>query len=325
MKKAMAVLPHILFWGAFTLLFWLQNPDAEFQDYAKWFLVLGVAAVVVYVNLYYLLPTYFFRKKYVLYSAGLVFVIGLGAVGLRFIFLTGDNLFTSSAFEHFTNLFFFVLITSSFKFSREYLKKQGLLLKSENAQLRAELSLLKSQVSPHFLFNTLNNLYGLIVQNQNQQAAEALLQLSDLMRYLLQSSKADKVRLKEEILFIEDYLNLEKIRLSKNADIKWEVSGMDNETDIAPLLFIPLVENAFKHGLHLVSDKSFAHFSLSLQGNDLFFEAHNSLGKSLEKTQKSGTGLDNLRKRLKLVYPNNHQLETERTESFFKATLHIEL
>jgi LytS/YehU family sensor histidine kinase len=185
--------------------------------------------------------------------------------------------------------------------------------------------LLKSQVNPHFLFNTLNNLYGLITQNQNQQASDVTLKLADLMRYLLESSKTDLVNLNKEIQFIDDYLSLEKIRLSQKTDINFTVSGMNKELFVAPLLFIPLVENAFKHGLNTILADSFAHFSLSVQGNELFFEAINSVEKSTENSEKSGTGLENLKKRLQLIYPQKHQLDIEQTSNQFKVILHIQL
>jgi LytS/YehU family sensor histidine kinase len=145
------------------------------------------------------------------------------------------------------------------------------------------------------------------------------------MRYLFESSKTDLVSLNKEIKFIKDYLALEKIRLNENTEIKFEVSGTDKEVVIAPLLFIPLVENAFKHGLLTISEESFAHFSLSVQGKDLFFEAKNSVGKSLDRHLKSGVGIDNLRKRLQLIYPQKHQVEIEDTETLFKVTLHVQL
>ncbi|MFO0357742.1 MAG: sensor histidine kinase [Sphingobacteriaceae bacterium] len=319
------VLYHLAFWSFFILLFWQQNQDATRQEYVSWYIVLGVAASVVYVNLYLLFPKYFFKRKYLVYSLFIVSTIGFGALILRFILPSANANFTLPLFQHFINLFFIVVITSSFKFFREYLRKQELLIKVENEQLKTELALLKSQVNPHFLFNTLNNIYGLITQNQNQKAAEITLKLADLMRYLLESSKADKVSLNKEILFIEDYLSLEKIRLSPKTDIIFTVSGNNKELFLAPLLFIPLVENAFKHGLNTISTDSFAHFSLSVQGNELFFEAINSVGKSLEITEKSGTGLENLKKRLQLIYRQKHQLDIEQTANQFKVILHIQL
>ena len=323
--KLLTILLHFFFWGFFTLLYLQQNPDADIQECLDWLTVLGVSAVAVYTNLYFLFPIYFFQKKYFTYSAFLLLIIVLGSFLLKIIFPTSNASFAIPVFQHFINLLFFVVITSSFKFFREYSRKQKALIKAENEQLKTELSILKAQVHPHFLFNTLNNLYGLITQNQNQKASEVTLKLSGLMRYLLDSSKAETLSLRAEIRFIEDYASLEKIRLSKNADIRFEVSGIDEDVFIPPLLFIPLVENAFKHGLNTISEEKFAHFALYIQNKELYFEAKNSIGKSMENHSISGTGLANLRKRLELIYPGKHQLAIEETGECFKIILHIEL
>jgi LytS/YehU family sensor histidine kinase len=144
------------------------------------------------------------------------------------------------------------------------------------------------------------------------------------MRYVLESSKTDKVSLNKEIKFLEDYLVLEKIRLPANADIRFDVYGLEKDIFVAPLLFIPLVENTFKHGLQSISENNFAHFTLSVQGNDLFFEAKNSIDKNLQKV-KSGTGIENLRRRLKLMYPEKHLLEVELNQGIFKVILQISI
>jgi LytS/YehU family sensor histidine kinase len=280
----------------------------------------------VYVNLYFLIPRYLFLKKYSHYalfvsililSTSLLFVIWISKFEQidwfsRFIVMVIIVVFS-------------LLMTSAGKFLFEYLQKMIKLKEIENKQLKAELNILKSQVNPHFLFNTLNNLYGLITQNENQKAAEITLKLAELTRYLLESSKKEKVSIKRELQFIEDYLCLEKIRLSNNTDIKFDVSGIEEEMFVAPLLFIPLVENAFKHGLQTVTEKSFAHFSLAIQGDDLFFEAKNSIGKKFQNYSTSGTGIANLKNRLQLIYPEKHQLDIENTANFYKVTLHLEL
>jgi LytS/YehU family sensor histidine kinase len=302
-----------------------QNPVAGAKDYFAWFTVVGISAAIVYGNLYFLFPKFFFRKKYLTYTLLLVLLLILGALTLKILFSKVSSTFAVPFFQHILNLFFFVVITSSLKFLREFFRKQDLLLKAENEQLKTELSLLKSQVNPHFLFNTLNNLYGLITQKQHEKAAEITLKLSDLMRYLLESSKSDRETLQKEVKFIEDYLALEQIRLAQQADIRFEVSGLERNVLVAPLLFIPLVENAFKHGFQSISENSFAHFSLSLQDNQIYFEAKNSVGKNLNLQVHSGTGINNLRKRLVLTYPEKHLLEIENTEGVFKVTLNISL
>lgn len=319
------ILLHISFWAFFTFLFYQQNPEAGLLDYFKWLSVLGISAAVVYVNLYILFPKYFFKKKYLIYSLILTLILTIGAFILRVIFPVENSTFAAPILQNIINLFFFVVITSSFKFYREYTRKQELLILAENEQLKTELSLLKSQVNPHFLFNTLNNLYGLIIQNQNTEASEITLKLSDLMRYILKSSKDVNVSLRDEIKFIEDYLAIEKIRLAKNVQIKFEFSGLEKDILIAPLLFIPLIENVFKHGMQNIAEENFAHLFLSKQGNEVFFEVHNSIGKSINKQIISGTGLINLRKRLQLIYPHKHQLEINKTKTNFKAILYVQL
>lgn len=321
MKRALI---HIAFWTFLLFLYYQQNPSANANEYISWVTILLVCAVVVYSNLYFLLPVFFFRKRYFRYTIYLTTLIGIGAVVLMLIFPAGNSNFGLPGFQHFINLFFFIIITSSLKMFREYAKKEKSLMYAENEQLKTELNLLKSQVNPHFLFNTLNNLYGLIQSHQNERASEITLRLADLMRYLLESSKTEYLYLKDEIKLLEDYLNLEKIRLSNSSDIKFEITGIDKEVSIAPLILIPIVENVFKHGLLTVTNKSFAHFSLTVQGDELYFEANNSIGNKV-KSIKSGNGLINLKKRLQLIYPEKHQLQIEETESNFKVILYLKL
>ncbi len=327
-KKIKHVAPHLIGWGALFLVILLQNDlyEWEFDDYYNIGGVLGFMALATYVNLYLLIPRYLFLKKYWHYSSFVSLLVIATALLIAFWMSEFDQIDWLSRFIVMViNVVFFLMITSGGRFLIEYLKKMMKLKEIENKQLKVELNLLKAQVNPHFLFNTLNNLYGLITQNQNQQASDVTLKLADLMRYLLESSKSDVVSLNKEIQFLEDYLSLEKIRLSQKTDIKFTVSGFNKELFVAPMLFIPLVENAFKHGLNTISADSYAHFSLSVQGNELFFEAINSVGKSLENTEKSGTGLENLKKRLQLIYPQKHQLDIEQTNNKFKIILHIQL
>ena len=327
-KKIKHVVPHLIGWGALLLMILLQNDlyEWEFEDYYNIGGIFGLMALATYINLYLLIPRYLFLKKYWHYSIFLSLLVIATALLIAFWMSEFDQIDWLSRFiVMFINVVFFLLVTSGGKFLFEYLKKMMKLKEIENKQLKAELNLLKAQVNPHFLFNTLNNLYGLITQNQNQQASDVTLKLADLMRYLLESSKVDLVCLNKEIQFLEDYLSLEKIRLSQKTDIKFTISGFNKELFVAPLLFIPLVENTFKHGLNAISADSYAHFSLSVQGNELFFEAANSVGKSLENSEKSGTGLINLKKRLQLIYPEKHQLDIEQTANQFKVILNIQL
>ena len=320
--------PHLIGWGALLLVILLQNDlsDWEFEDYYSIIGLIVFIGIAVYINLYYLIPRYLFLKKYLHYGISVSILILSTSLLIAIWMSKFDQINWFSRFIVMViNVVFSLLMTSAGKLLFEYLQKMIKLKEIENKQLKAELNLLKSQVNPHFLFNTLNNLYGLITQNENQKASEVTLKLAELTRYLLESSKKEKVSIKRELQFIEDYLCLEKIRFCNNTDIKFDISGIDKEVFVAPLLFIPLVENAFKHGLQTVTEKSFAHFSLAIQGDDLFFEARNSIGKKFKNQSTSGTGITNLKNRLQLIYPEKHQLEIENTANFYKVTLHLEL
>lgn len=156
--------------------------------------------------------------------------------------------------------FFSIIVTGSLKLLRDNNQKQKQINSIENAKLKAELALLKVQINPHFFFNSLNNLYGMVLKNRNKQASEAILKLSDLMRYMLESNQEEKVSLSKEIKFIQNYLALEQIRISQDFDIQFEISLSHQNIEIPPLLLIPLVENIFKHVVNQHTEKGFIVF-----------------------------------------------------------------
>lgn len=322
------ILKHLIFW---LLLISLQLTQINYAEitfnaisiYFGFFLLL---IIVSYLNIFFIIPKFFYQGKYLLFGASLVVL----TIAVSFLFSIIFINFESEVSPLELILFFIAflviqLFVTGMKVLSNYYIREKQFRQIENEQLKTELNLLKSQVNPHFLFNTLNNLYGLITQNQNAQASEITLKLGDLMRYLLESSKMERVSLDKEICFMDGYLALEKIRLSHGADIQFEVSGINRKIFIAPLLFIPLVENAFKHGISTISSDSFAHFSLSVQGSEIYFEAINSVGKPPENSEISGTGLENLKKRLQLIYPGRHKLDVEQTTNQFKAILHFQI
>ena len=328
-KNIWRIIPHLLGWGALIVLILLQNDLSEwdFEDFYTLSGFFGFMGMATYINLYLLIPRYLFMRKHWHY-AGFVFVLIIVTALLIALWMSEfDHIDRVSRFVvMIINVVFFLLLTSGIKFLAEYLRKMIKLREVENKQLKAELNLLKAQVHPHFMFNTLNNLYSLIVSGRNDDAAVVTLRLADLMRYLLESSKAEKLSLKKEIRFLEDYIELEKLRLPKESNVTFVVNGLNGDRIIAPLLFIPLVENAFKHGFQSSDNNPYARFTLSAQANELFFESENSKAKDLPKdTNPGGTGLENLRKRLSILYPENHILEIAETGNSFRITLNISL
>lgn len=194
----------------------------------------------------------------------------------------------------------------------------------EREKLNSELAFLKSQVSPHFFFNTLNNIYSLIGIDQ-AEAQEAVLKLSKLMRYLLYESESGNTRLADEIGFMNHYIDLMKLRISNKVELKVEMPAQVPEVAIPPLLFIAFVENAFKHGISY-REQSFIDIRMEIEGDKLTFSTRNSLGRSTPEGESghSGIGLENVKKRLNLLYPGAHELTISRTADEFKVKLEID-
>ena len=188
-------------------------------------------------------------------------------------------------------------------------------------KLNAELNLLKSQVNPHFFFNTLHNLYGLVVNN-SPKAPSLILELSEMMRYTIYKGKEDWVTLEEEVNYMESYMNLQKIRSANLPEISFIQNIKNKDFKVAPLLFIILVENAFKHGVEKLFEGAYVHILINEDAQSLQFEIINNFEKGAQK--EKGIGLDNLKKRLALSYPNKHSLNINQKENTFKVTLKID-
>jgi LytS/YehU family sensor histidine kinase len=186
-------------------------------------------------------------------------------------------------------------------------------------QLASELNLLKAQVQPHFLFNTLNNIYYL-AYTKNERTAEVVARLSDIMRYFVDEAPKERVPLMAEIDFLDNYIELEQIRMLHQAEICFDRTGVSDALIIPPMLLIPLVENIFKHGVDKSLTVNEVKLTLRQEGRYLVFTTGN-LYHEQECTDKNGGGLTNLRKRLALLYGNDFTLVTEKKERCFTATL----
>lgn len=191
----------------------------------------------------------------------------------------------------------------------------------EKEKSQAELDLLKQQLNPHFFFNTLNNLYALSLQ-RSEQTSESILQLSDLMRYVIYKAKEPLVSIGEEVRYLEDYLQLQQIRLRKHLDLRFEKDIKEDAVSIAPLLLIVFVENAFKHGIEQAEGDAFLHLSLRIDSTSLFFVCKNSIEPQADA--QGGIGLSNLRKRLALLYPGKYRMVAGGDGQTFTAELELQ-
>jgi hypothetical protein len=191
-------------------------------------------------------------------------------------------------------------------------------LKAEKS--KTELSLLRTQINPHFFFNTLNNLYALTIKN-SKQAPEVILKLSDMMRYTIYEGEKETVKLGDEIEYLQNYIELHKIRYKKTVEITFN-HIIDTSLTVSPLLFIILLENAFKHGIETLAENAFIHMNLYEDANFIHFDIENNFDPN-EIQESNGIGLKNLKRRLSLLYKDSHELNVETTKNTYKTTLKI--
>ncbi|CAM1354230.1 sensor histidine kinase [Tenacibaculum insulae] len=197
------------------------------------------------------------------------------------------------------------------------------IIRLKNEKTKTELMHLKSQVNPHFFFNMLNNLYGLVGKDA-KKAQELILKLSDMMRYSIYDGEKDTVLLSEELTYLKNYIALHKMRYHKAIDVQFNMDIKDNDYEISPLLFIILLENAFKHGVENLREHAFIRINLEAHNNIINFEIENNFEVNKEN-QEVGIGLKNLKRRLELVYPKNHNLTISKTNNIYNAKLNITL
>ncbi len=195
--------------------------------------------------------------------------------------------------------------------------------KAEKEKLRTELSLLKSQVNPHFLFNTLNNIYAMAITN-SEHTADAVMKLSQIMRYILQDAESEYVPLQKDLDFLQRYIELQQFRLSNKVDIKYSVTGSPQNLRIAPLLLIPFVENAFKYGVSARQSSSIL-IDLNIRENivTLWVENSKHAGNTAATMDNTGIGISNTRRRLDLLYPGKHELIIKDSPDKFEVSLKI--
>lgn len=191
-------------------------------------------------------------------------------------------------------------------------------------QQSAELSYLKAQINPHFLFNTLNNLYGLSLE-KSDKVPELILKLSDILSYSLYESSVEKISLYKELKLIEDFISIEKERYEGRMQIAVDIDeSIDHTVEIAPLLLIPLVENAFKHGVKESTEKVPIKILLKQESGSLIFQVQNKIAEDkVISGRPNGLGLKNLQRRLNLLYPDTHQFDIQSEEDYFTATLKL--
>ena len=215
----------------------------------------------------------------------------------------------------------------AYVFIKNYIQTTRTQAKLIAQKSQAELAALKAQINPHFLFNVLNNLYGTAIVEESPKTSEGILQLSSIMRHVVEGTKNEKIELEKEIRFLNDYIDLSKIRIPNRPNIRIETTIDTDETPtmIAPLLVIPYLENAFKYGISM-NEECFIEMSYIVKNKQLEFVCRNSIIKTNDKLEVgTGTGLENTQKRLDLYYPSGYQLNTSSMDGVFIVKLSVNL
>ncbi|MEO6549437.1 MAG: histidine kinase [Ferruginibacter sp.] len=282
-----------------------------------------------YFNSLFLIPRLLYKKRYVKYCVGLLvcFAFFVAQGWLLHHYLLRDIFFTFRKHIFFSIfIFMFILACSiAYRTIRDRIISDRLAKEKENEFLKTELSLLRSQVSPHFMFNVLNNMVAL-ARKQSDQLEPSLIKLSSLMRYMLYETGEEKVSLEKETEYLQSYIDLQQQRFGKKVIINTNMRPQDKMYFIEPMLLIPFVENAFKHGTGMIEHAQI-NVDLSAENDILQFKVQNRYNPSSNevKDKASGIGLPNVQRRLELLYNRHHSLSVNKEDSTFTITLQIHL
>lgn len=330
------VLMHAAFWIAWTSrtfydIVSLYNLQGAFVFSAAYLIS---QMPLVYVHLYVLVPRLLHTRRYVLYGlATTALLFGYSAFNYLLMRSIPPALIPFNLELYIGNLeptydifegAFALVISYSLKYAWMAITTKNQLLKLEKDNLQLELNALKAQVNPHFLFNTLNNIYSLSLQ-KSDKSPEMILKLSDMMRYVLYECNTDKVPIEKEFKFIRDYIDLERIRHHDKVKIDLSINSDKHEASIEPFLLMPFIENSFKHGLNNRLENQWIHIDIDQQQNALVMKVENShVPKKVNGKKQHGIGIENARRRLNLLYAKKHLLNIQSNDNAFTVDLKLE-
>lgn len=331
------ILRHIIYWFAWSTFFILVNYFiTEGTSLIKWvcfeLTVLPIKLIFTYTVAYVIMPSFLYKGKFLEFSIlTLVALIFSGACLFMLyneivdpLIMAGIPHYKQEQFIYKAlDLLYIAGLFIGFKFFQNYHLSQ-----ERNQQLlieksQTELKFLKNQIQPHFLFNTLNNIYSLVL-SKNDKASETIVTFSDIMSYMLYESNTSQVQLEKEVLHLENYIELEKLRHGRKLELNYHKNIESGNIPIPPLILFPFVENAFKHGANCAKGKSLIEIKIHADKGQLWFSVYNSHDRTINNLiEKSGIGLKNVKKRLELIYSNNYELDIKSDESSFNVLLTI--
>ena len=324
-RNTIPVKYHVLFWlGYFTfnVVRWGSFSDDYWYSLKSNLVEFPLHIVLVYVNIFYLIPRFILVKKYKSYMLYLLFsllVLYVGRVSLNY-FLGIDYVYPAvggiqvaftfnHVVSHILGELYVLAFATSIKLTIDWGSERRRVERIKKIQLKTELNYLNSQIQPHFFFNTLNNLYALTIE-KSDAAPSVVLKLSDIMQYVLYEAREPLIRLYDEINYIQNYLDLERLRYGDRIISNMDIVGSLDEIKVPPLLFLPFIENCFKHG---VNEDNLIEVNISLEvvkNKMLKFRVENMFEQFDGKNVKHGIGVQNVKRRLELLFKNNFELET---------------
>ncbi len=327
---------HVVFWASlFVVNLVASIPQMGFAlAFLTDIVNVGFFAVIVYFNLLYLFPWYMKHKNlgYHFLSLALASLILMPIKTV--LFLGATTGYPVAQYSYYSNQFFIFVSTffagasaTIYQITNEWLVQQRDKKDLESQNLQSELRFLKSQINPHFLFNTLNSLYALTLK-KSDLAPEIVLKLSEMMRYMLYECNEREVPLSKEINYMQNYLELEKLRHGNKMLIDLKINGEIEDQKIAPLMLIPFIENSFKHGLSTQVSQGFVNLEMMVQHGDLRMTLENSKAPSMPKIngkRSGGIGLANVKRRMMILYPEKHSLSISESPNTYKIELDLQL
>ena len=331
-------LQHVCFWLLlFGLWYYFRYQDYSSKALAAKITLLKVAdlAFMVYVTNYLLIPQLLYKKNYFLF--GIVFIAFVFGSSVGKMWVEGQMMHNPQLFaifnQHFKVRFydnviphFLLVITgASFKLLIDHARSQRKLGEMAKEKAEAELNFLKSQINPHFLFNSLNSVYFLI-DKENPHAREALHKFSDMLRYQLYECNGDKIPIEKEISYLQDYVDLQKLRRGSDDEVVFDLSDDVRGFSIEPLLLMPFVENSFKHLSHFSNGKkNLVRINAAKASGEFHFSVTNTIEYTSTKESIGGIGLKNVKRRLELLYPGTHFLEINEQGNSFNVKLKLKI
>jgi sensor histidine kinase YesM len=326
----------VLFWLPFLLFTGYHNDKAHPQQKQNPVTLFYIAKFIMwvsffYLNAYVLIPKFIYKKRYWQFFA-MQLLVCLGIFGYDYTLFFSIPPFPNPEYHIqaflINNLFpylFFLACSTAFQMVNDRIEQDKLAKEKENANLKTELAFLRSQVSPHFMFNVLNNMVSL-ARKQSDQLEPSLIKLSALMRYMLYETDEEKVPLEREIEYLQSYIDLQQQRFGKKVKVTVSLEVGEGHYELEPMLLIPFVENAFKHGTGMIEDAQID-ISLKAENNILNFTVRNKYNEASKeiKDKTSGIGLTNVKRRLSLLYGKNHNLWLTAKDNWFLVSLQINM